>query len=110
MKMPQPSDEVRERFIELGAARPDSVVRPMFGQLAAFVNGNMYAGLFGEQVGVKLSPADLEELRAAGGTPFGPAERPMGGFLTIPESGDAAEWFARAYAHISALPPKRKKT
>jgi TfoX/Sxy family transcriptional regulator of competence genes len=108
MKMPKPSDEVRERFIELGSAQPDSVVRPMFGQLGAFVNGNMYAGLFGEQVGVKLSPDDLEELRAAGGTPFGPEERPMGGFLTIPESADAAEWFARAHAHISTLPPKRK--
>ncbi|PVG81267.1 hypothetical protein DDE18_19190 [Nocardioides gansuensis] len=109
MKMPKPSDEVRERFTELGSAQPDSVVKPMFGQLGAFVNGNMYAGLFGEQVGVKLSPDDLEELRAAGGTPFGPEERPMGGFLTIPESADAAEWFARAHAHISTLPPKKKR-
>ena len=33
---------------------PGVEVKPMFGQLGAFVNGNMFAGLFGSSIGVKL--------------------------------------------------------
>ena len=60
----------------------------MFGQLAAFVNGNMFMGLFGSDIGVKLSPTDQEPLRQAGGGDFGPAERPMGGYVSLPASAD----------------------
>ena len=35
----------------------------MFGNLGAFVNGNMFMGLFGSDIGLKLSPVDPEELR-----------------------------------------------
>ncbi len=30
----------------------------MFGNLGAFVNGNMFMGLFGADIGLKLAPAD----------------------------------------------------
>ena len=30
-------------------------VKPMFGNLGAFVNGNMFMGLFGSDVGLKLA-------------------------------------------------------
>ena len=33
-------------------------VTPMFGNVAAFVNGNMFMGVFGADIGVKLSEAD----------------------------------------------------
>ena len=32
----------------------------MFGNLGAFVNGNMFMGLFGSQVGVKLAETDQQ--------------------------------------------------
>ncbi|GGO90232.1 hypothetical protein GCM10011584_21570 [Nocardioides phosphati] len=118
MEMPKATDEMKQHFRDLAEplvlANPEVVVKPMFGQLGAFVNGNMFAGLFAPTYGVKLAPEDAAELAAAGGGPFGPAERPMSGWLTLPESFSDEEmsaWFARAAAYIGTLPPKtpRKK-
>jgi hypothetical protein len=96
MQMPRASDDVKQRFrdlIEPLAAQSDAVeVKPMFGQLGGFVNGSMFAGLFGSSVGVKLDDAGIAVLTAAGGGPFGPEERPMSGWVTIPPGGDAASW------------------
>lgn len=83
----------------------------MFGNLGAFVNGNMFMGLFGSDVGVKLAEGEQEALRAAGGGSFGPAERPMGGYITLPGALGADEtqrWIAASLAHVGALPPKKK--
>lgn len=113
--MPKPSDADKERFRSLVPDAPGVEVKPMFGNLGAFVNGNMFAGLFGSAVGVKLSPDDLEELGGLEGAgPFGPSERPMGGYLALPPSWVdraelAADWVSRALDHVSTLPPKVKK-
>lgn len=112
MKMPKASDEDKDRFrslIESVAHIPAVEVKPMFGQLGAFVNGNMFAGLFGSSVGVKLDEADTVELRSLGGGPFGPEERPMGGYTTIPDDAEAAIWTERAAVYVATLPPKPKK-
>lgn len=113
MEMPRATDEAKARFRSLVAAGPGVEVKPMFGQLGAFVNGNMYAGMFGEQVGLKPSPEDLEELLGLDGAgPFGPAERPMRGWGSLPASlsdDEAAAWLERAREHISELPPKARK-
>ena len=114
MQMPKHSDEDKARFRDLVTEGPGVEVKPMFGSLGAFVNGNMYAGLFGTDVGVKLDEASLAELAAIDGSgPFGPAERPMGGYLSLPESftdEEATAWVDRAREHIATLPPKVKKT
>jgi TfoX/Sxy family transcriptional regulator of competence genes len=84
----------------------------MFGNLGAFVNGNMFMGLFGGDVGVKLPEEEAAALRAAGGGPFGPEERPMGGYVTLPPAlGDAecAVVAAASLAYVGALPPKKPK-
>jgi TfoX/Sxy family transcriptional regulator of competence genes len=113
MDMPKHSDEAKARFRSLVAPAPGVEVRPMFGSLGAFVNGNMFAGLFGSNVGVKLDGADLDELRALPGSgPFGPEGRPMGGYLSLPADLDDAEqaaWVDRARDHVASLPPKLKK-
>lgn len=109
MKMPPCSDADKERFRSLVPDEPGVQVKPMFGQLGAFVNGNMFAGLFGPSVGVKLDDAGATELRGLGGGPFGPAERPMGGYVTIPDGVDASSWVRRAEEHVASLPPKRKR-
>jgi TfoX/Sxy family transcriptional regulator of competence genes len=41
-------------------------VKPMFGNLGAFVNGNIFMGLFGAEVGLKLPDADQRALREVG--------------------------------------------
>src|SRR5437899_3196120 len=72
MQIPKPTDADKERFRSLVPDDPAVEVKPMFGNLGAFVNGNMFMGLFGADVGVKLADADQEALRKAGGGPFGP--------------------------------------
>ena len=84
----------------------------MFGNLGAFVNANMFMGLFGADVGVKLDGSDRDALTAEGGGPFGPEERPMGGYVTLPAAWtavDAQPWVARSLDLVSALPLKAKK-
>ncbi len=113
MKMPKPTDADRERFTELVPDAPGVEVKPMFGNLGAFVNGNMFMGLFGAAVGVKLAEPDQAELLAepeAG--PFGPEERPMGGYVTLPAAWTARQarpWVERSLAHAASLPPKKPK-
>jgi TfoX/Sxy family transcriptional regulator of competence genes len=119
MEMPKASDQDKERFRALVPDNPDVVVKPMFGNLGAFVNGNMFAGLFGPTIGIKLSPEDREELESSERTvPFGPAERPMGGYTGLPEmwneegDGDDARakaWIQKAFEYIAGLPPKEPK-
>jgi TfoX N-terminal domain len=112
MTMPRPTDADRERFTALVPDAPGVEVRPMFGNLGAFVNGNLFMGLFGSDVGLKLPPGQREELLAEPGAgPFGPAERPMSGYATIPAgwgADDAGPWIERSLAHVSALPPKER--
>jgi TfoX/Sxy family transcriptional regulator of competence genes len=110
--MPKPSEADRDRFHSFVPDDPRVEVKPMFGNLGAFVNGNMFMGLFGAQVGLKLDDADRSQLAGEGGGPFGPAERPMGGYVTVPEgwsAADAGPWVAKSLATVGALPPKVKK-
>ena len=111
--MPKPTEADRERFTSLVPEAPDVVVKPMFGNLGAFVHGNMFMGLFGSDVGVKLAASEQEELLGQPGAgPFGPAERPMGGYVTLPAAWspeEAAPWIERSLAHVAALPPKKPK-
>ena len=61
MKIPKPSETDKERFRSLVPDHPDVEVKPMFGNIAGFVNGNMFMGLFGPDVGVRLSEDDRTE-------------------------------------------------
>jgi TfoX/Sxy family transcriptional regulator of competence genes len=120
MEMPKASDADKEHFRSVLPDHPEVVVKPMFGNLGAFVNGNMFAGLFGPTIGVKLAPEDKETLESTERTvPFGPAERPMGGYTGLPEfwnaegDGDEARekaWVEKAFEHVAALPPKAPKS
>lgn len=113
MKMPKPTEADKERFIKLVPEAPTVEVKPMFGNLGAFVNGNMFMGLFGADVGLKLPANDQQRLLAEPGTgPFGPHERPMSGYVTIParwSAAEASEWIENSLAYVSEMPPKKKK-
>src|SRR5262245_7306049 len=113
MKIPKPSDDDKQRFHDLAPDAPGVEVKPMFGNLGAFVNGNMFMGLFGSDIGVKLPDDQVDELLALPGSgPFGPPERPMGGYATLPagwSKREAAPWVDKALAHVGALPPKAPK-
>ncbi len=113
MQIPKPSDDDRARFRALVPSDPRVETKPMFGNLGAFVNGNMFMGLFGAQIGIKLGPDDAAELALIEGSgPFGPAERPMGGYLTLPAtligSPAADRWVERSLGFVARLPAKAK--
>lgn len=113
MQIPKPTDADRQRFHALVPDEPGVETKPMFGNLGAFVNGHMFMGLFGSDVGVKLDEPDRSKLAALPGTgPFGPSDRPMGGYVTLP--GDwttrkASPWIAKAHATAAARPAKQPK-
>lgn len=115
MKMPKPTDADKERFNRLVPDDPRVETKPMFGNLGAFVNGNMFMGLLGADVGVKLDETSLAEVSAMDGAgPFGPGERPMGGYVSLPpdvadDPARAAPIVGKALEHVGALPPKAKK-
>ena len=114
--MPTPTDETKDLFASVVPEHPDVAIRPMFGQLAAFVHGNMFMGIFGEDVFVRLPETDREELRAAGGTPFEPmAGRPMKEYVVLPEDwredlDRIRGWAARSLDHAEELPPKASRS
>ena len=90
-------------------------IKPMFGNLAAFVHGNMFAGLFGDKLFVRVADTERARLIAAGGDDFAPMTgRPMKGYVTLPEGWrsdeeDARGWVQLALTGTSALPPKEPK-
>jgi TfoX/Sxy family transcriptional regulator of competence genes len=115
VKIPKPSDADKAYFASIVPEAPGVETKPMFGNVAAFVNGNMFMGLFGRDVGVRLAAEDREDLLAIDGTgPFGPPERPMREYVSLPPSWRddpprTAEWVDRALRHTAAMPPKVKK-
>ncbi|HKZ92624.1 MAG TPA: TfoX/Sxy family protein [Candidatus Limnocylindrales bacterium] len=114
VEIPKPTEADKAYFRSIVPADPRVEVKPMFGNLGAFVNGNMFMGLFGSDIGVKLGPTDAAALLDVDGAgPFGPAERPMGGYVALPASwradAETVRWVARALEHVAAMPPKQPR-
>lgn len=116
MHIPRPSQETEELFRTLVPDAPGVQVKPMFANLGAFVNGNMFAGLFGDSIGVRLPDESVraELLAVEGAGPYGPAERPMGGYVSLPEEWKddpdrLREWVGVALEQVGRMPPKEKK-
>jgi TfoX/Sxy family transcriptional regulator of competence genes len=86
----------------------------MFGNVAAFVNGNMFTGLFGQDLFVRLSEDERAELIEQGGAEFQPMPgRTMKEYVSLPrtwqrESDQARTWVERSLAWAGQLPPKKK--
>src|SRR5438132_3264133 len=106
MQIPKPSEADKEFFRSLVPDDPRVEIKPMFGNLGGFVNGNMFMGLFGADVGIKLADADRGKLLAENGAgPFGPTERPMAGYVSIPpawksQPAKAEAWIAKSLEHV----------
>jgi hypothetical protein len=117
MKIPKPTDADKHRFRDLAPDAAGVEVKPMFGNLGAFVNGNMFMGLFGSDIGVKLPNEEHDKLLAQPGSgPFGPSDRPMSGYATLPSNWSgrkATPWIDKALAQAAAQPqrtPKQRTT
>jgi TfoX/Sxy family transcriptional regulator of competence genes len=114
-KMPKPTEQAKAAFTKLVPAEPAITMRPMFGNLAAFVNGNMFAGLFGEDLFVRLPDDQAAPIRKQGGRDFEPMPgHAMTGYVTVPStwrSKPAATqtWIGAGLAFTRSLPPKVAK-
>lgn len=113
--MPKPSDQAKAAFQKLLPPDPAVSTRPMFGNLSAFVNGNMFCGLFGEELFVRVSEADQAKIHKQGGKAFEPmAGHAMTGYAVVPsgwqKKSDATRaWIVTALSWSKALPPKGAK-
>ncbi|MCI4324378.1 MAG: TfoX/Sxy family protein [Thermoplasmata archaeon] len=117
MGIPKPAPATVAAFEALLPRRPGVTRRPVFGQPAAFVGGNMFFCVFGSELIVRLSEADrasaAKDLQA---TPFEPMPgRPMREYVALPEavwkdSKRAAPWVARSIQYAAQLPAKRPKS
>src|SRR5262249_16882393 len=80
-----------------------------------FVNGNMFAGLFGDRLFVRLSDTDRTTLMQEGGSDFEPMPgRAMKGYTVLPDGWIAdtegsARWVEAPFSFTVALPVKEKK-
>lgn len=84
MKMPKPSEQSKADFALLVPDEPAVTIKPMFGQVSAFVNGNMFCGLWGDELVVRLPEADLAKVKQDGGRDFEPmAGHKMGGYAVV---------------------------
>ncbi|MCI4352555.1 MAG: TfoX/Sxy family protein [Thermoplasmata archaeon] len=115
-KIPAPGATAVKAFEELTPVGPKIGVRKVFGQPAAFVNGNMFMGVFGEKVFVRLSEEEGRTAREREGlAPFEPMPgRPMRGYVVLPpktlsDRVTARQWVSKSLTFAAGLPPKVPK-
>ena len=113
MKLPKPSAEAAQRLQTLLSGDPRVEVRKMFGHPAAFANGNMCVGTFGDDVFVRLDEPGVRALtKVTGVRPFEPMPgRPMKQYLVLPpsllkNSAQSKKWVQRSIEYALTLPPK----
>ena len=114
LSLPKAAPQAVRRFEELIPEDDRVRARTMFGQPCAFVNGNMFFGVFGGHLFVRLSEEDrAEAARTPGFTAFEPMPgRAMREYRVLPATvlGNrerARQWAARSLRFASSLPPKK---
>lgn len=99
-------------FTEAASRVPGASVRKMFGYPAAFLAGNMFAGVFQNSVIVRLPQETREGLVEEGGRPFEPVPgRVMKEYVVLPENMVRSAhlfhaWIDEAASYARLLPPK----
>jgi TfoX/Sxy family transcriptional regulator of competence genes len=116
MKIPRPDQASIEFFRSFVPSDPRVTIRPMFGNLSAFVNGNMFFGIFGGDLFLRLSPQDQQELlKNRGASLLEPMKgRPMKDYIVMPttwknEPETVRSWVSRSLTWSAKLPPKKAK-
>lgn len=114
-KFRKPPEELVAFFTQATAPMPGVTPRKMFGCPCAFVNDNMFAGVFNESVFLRLSPDDLAKFAKTGAQHFEPVPgRPMREYAVVPPAILKSKtrfnaWLEKSYAYAATLPPKARK-
>jgi TfoX/Sxy family transcriptional regulator of competence genes len=107
--------ELVERFDEVVPAFGGATRRKMFGYPAAFVNGNMFAGLHEDHFVLRLGEENVAEAKRAGAQDFEPVSgRTMRGWCIVPpkvlaDDATIRKWVERAYRYAAKMAPKATK-
>ncbi len=109
-------EELVELFANATKDLPAAEPRKMFGYPAAFANGYMFAGLFQQDVFLRLSDADRANFRSEyRARLFEPMPgRPMRGYVLVPRyvlnsHMLLSAWLEKAMAYVQTLPPKASR-
>jgi hypothetical protein len=102
------ADRVREQLL----ARDGVTERKMFGGIAFMVGGNMAVGVTGDELMVRLEPAEGDKaLTEEGVRVMDMTGRPMKGWILVSPDRTAdeaglAEWVDAGADYAASLPPK----
>jgi TfoX/Sxy family transcriptional regulator of competence genes len=117
-KMPKfkPAPEsIKKLFADTLGDFPMAEQRKMFGYPCAFVNGQMFVGVFADRLMMRLSEEDRAKfLKLPGAKQFEPMPgRPMKEYVEVPEAmlrpAELKKWLKKSLAYAQGLPPKKKK-
>jgi TfoX/Sxy family transcriptional regulator of competence genes len=116
LKIPRPDKESLDLFQSLIPKDDRVTVRPMFGNISAFVNGNMFFGVFGNDLFVRLSSEDqLDLLKNKGSSRLEPMKgKPMKDYVVLLRTWRARpeilrSWISKSFEWSSKLPAKKAK-
>ena len=116
MHLPKPAPSAVRLFEEFAPGTTGVAARKMFGQPCAFVNGNMFFGVLGKDLFVRLSETDRAKAsKIPGFDAFEPVPgRPMREYFVLPRSiledrTQLRQWVARSVSYASSLPPKKPR-
>lgn len=114
-KWKKASEELGDLVAEY-VADYETEFRKMFGSPVHFVNGNIFIGVHGDGIMIRLTNEDQEKLYAEHdeSTPFTPNGRRMKEYAILSPSvyDDEIEfrrWLDISYGYVSSLPKKEKK-
>ncbi len=105
-------DEVlAERVREKLGSFPGVVEKRMFGGIAFLTHGNMTVGVQGDELIVRISPADTDAALAEPGVRvFDITGKPMRGWILVAgeqlDNDDLDRWIGQARTFVATLPPK----
>ena len=115
-RIPRSDPASASLFRSLVPKDPQVTIRPMFGNFSAFVNGNMFFGVFGDNLFLRLSEEDRAEiLKNKGAALLEPMKgRPMKDYVVVPrvwrdDPQTLQFWVSRSLDWSGSLPPKKKK-
>jgi TfoX/Sxy family transcriptional regulator of competence genes len=113
MKMPKPAEAAKAAFAKVLPDGPGITLKPMFGQMSGFVNGNMFVGIFGDELILRLPDDEIAKVKNAGGRDFEPlAGHKMGGYVVYSgawQSKPPRDLINRALEHARSMPAKKPK-
>ena len=105
-------EDLADRIRDFLSSRPELTERKMFGGIAFMLAGNMAVGVIGEDLMVRLDPADAERALEEDYTrPMDFTGKPMKNMVYVDPGGIAsddelAKWVDAGADYAMSLPPK----